>query len=597
MGTTCVVGMNWDNQRHRTGAGRSCPDRTFHFFLGLLLIALLLTACAGEESVDVAPTSAPSVLPTLPPTPTSLPDGATTGARIRARGYLLVGVRYDLQPFGYVTDEGMVAGFGVDMGRELARRWLGDAQAVQFRQVRSDTAVEHLQAGDVDIVITALVHTQAQEAGADFSLPFFSDGQALLVRAADAPAISGPMSLEGRLVGVVAREEAEDALRGVVPFTLMLQTYDRFDAAVAALGRGDVDAVADLRRRLFWGSRLLPETAIVGQYTAAPVALAFPQDDAFFADLVNLTFQQMVADGTYADLYARWMGPDLPPAVERWPGEQVPALANAPLVVSVPDTISAIQARGRLVVVSPPDRSPFVYVDVTGAPAGYEVSLVRQMAEHWLGDGAAVEFITTTVETGRDMVRTGQADMLVGGLAHTRAAELELDFSLTTYIAGQGLMVWAGTPFSNVMSLNGQPVAVVEGDGNRELLLAAARDVGARLTVLPRANVEAAVALLERGYVVAVAGDRADLLGPAYATPGLGVLPLRLSQVPLALGLPPGDSAFRDLVNLTLQAMKTEGEFDALYTAWFDDAPPALEVWPGAPYRVLRLETTVPQED
>jgi len=589
--------MNWDNQRHRTCAGRLYPDRTSCLFLGLLLIALLLTACAGGESVEVTPTSAPSVLPTLPPTPPFLPDGATTGARIRARGYLLVGVRYDLQPFGYVTGEGVVAGFGVDMGRELARRWLGDAQAVQFRQVRSDTAVEHLQAGDVDIVITALVHTQAREAGADFSLPFFSDGQALLVRAADAPAIGGPMSLEGRPVGVVAWEEAEDALRGVVPFTLTLQTYDRFDAAVTALGRGDVDAVADLRRRLFWGSRLLPETAIVGQYTAAPVALAFPQDDAFFADLVNLTFQQMVADGTYADLYARWMGPDLPPAVERWPGEQVPSLANAPLVVSVPDTISAIQARGRLVVVSPPDRSPFVYVDVTGAPVGYEVSLVRQMAEHWLGDGAAVEFITTTVETGRDMVRAGQADMLVGGLAHTRAAELELDFSLTTYVAGQGLMVWAGTPFSNVMSLNGQSVAVVEGDGNRELLLAAARDVGARLTVLPRADVEAAVALLEGGYVVAVAGDRADLLGPAYATPGLGVLPLRLSQVPLALGLPPGDSAFRDLVNLTLQAMKTEGEFDALYTAWFDDAPPALEVWPGAPYRVLRLETTVPQED
>jgi ABC-type amino acid transport substrate-binding protein len=87
-----------------------------------------------------------------------------------------------------------------------------------------------------------------------------------------------------------------------------------------------------------------------------------------------------------------------------------------------------------------------------------------------------------------------------------------------------------------------------------------------------------------------VVGERADLLGPAYATPGLGVLPLRLTWVPLALGFPQGDSAFRDLVNLTLQAMKAEGQFDALYTSWFDDALPLLEVWPGAPYRALRLE-------
>jgi hypothetical protein len=42
--------------------------------------------------------------------------------------------------------------------------------------------------------------------------------------------------------------------------------------------------------------------------------------------------------------------------------------------------------------------------------------------------------------------------------------------------------------------------------------------------------------------------------------------------------------------------MKTEGQFDALYNTWFDDTPPALEIWPGAPYRALQLEISVPQE-
>ncbi|OQY18178.1 MAG: hypothetical protein B6I34_11130 [Anaerolineaceae bacterium 4572_32.1] len=271
----------------------------------LLLAALLLTSCAGGEAA-VSPTSAPATTP-LPSTPTSLPENATTGARVRARGYLVVGVRYDLQPFGYITDEGEVAGFDIDVGRELARRWLGDDQAVQFHQVRSDTAIERLQAGDVDIIIAALTHTQGGEAGADFSLPYFSDGQALLVRAADAGAISGPMSLEGRPVGVVAWEEAQYTLWEAVTFTPTLQTYSRFDEAVAAMGREEVDAVADMRHRLFWGARVIPETVITGQYTAAPLALAFPQNDPFFANLVNLTFQEMVSDGTYADLYARWI--------------------------------------------------------------------------------------------------------------------------------------------------------------------------------------------------------------------------------------------------------------------------------------------------
>lgn len=589
--------MNRDNQRHRTYAGRLRPNHTICLLL-LLIVPLLLTACASGETAEVTRTPIP-VTTSSPPTPTPLPEDATTGARIRARGYLLVGVRYDLEPFGFVTDEGEIAGFSVDLGRELAHRWLGDTQAVQFRQVRSDTAIENLQAGSVDIVIAALTHTQDREAGADFSLAYFIDGQALLVRAADATAIGGLADLEGRPVGVVAWEEAQWALQEAVPFTPTLQTYDRFDGAVAALGRGEVDAVADARHRLFWGKRILGQAAIAGQYTAAPVALAFPQDDPFFADLVNLTFQEIVADGTYADLYARWFAPDLPPVIERWPGEEVPSLADAPVVTNVSDTIAAIQSRGRLAVALVSDRAPFAYADTTGTSAGYEVSLVQLMAERWLGDGAAVDFTPTTLEAGKEMLRTGQADLLVGGLAHTRATELELDFSLTTYVAGEGVLVRAGTLVTDVTSLEGQQVAVVEGSGSGEVLLAAAQGAGISLAVLPQPTLEAAIASLEEGQVVAVAGDRADLLhalsgaegGLAYVTPGLGVPPLRLTQVPLALGLPPGDSAFRDLVNLTLQAMKAEGQFDAAYAAWFDDAFPALEIWPGAPHRVLRLES------
>jgi putative glutamine transport system substrate-binding protein len=567
----------------------------------LLLAAILLVACAGEIPVlilsngeaETAIAADPMVIPSSP-AQTPLPDNATTAARIRARGFLRVGVRYDLSPFGYITEEGEVAGFDVDLGRELARRWLGDAQAVQFRQVRSDTAIEHLQAGDVDMIIAALTHTQGWEAGADFSLPYFTDGQALLVRAMDAAAIGGPADLAGRPVGITRWGEAREPLEGTVPFTLTFQTYDRFDSVVAALGQGELDVVADLRRRLFWGVRMLAErgteTAIVGQYTAVPVALAFPQNEPFFANLINLTLQEMVADGVYADLYARWFAPESPPAIERWPSEGVLVLADAPIVASVPDIIAAIQSRGRLVVALPPDRSPFAYIDATGTPAGYEVGLVLLMAERWLGDGTAVDFVTTPIASGKEMLRAGQVDLLVGGLVHSRAAELELDFSLTTYVAGEGLLVQAGTPITNIRSLGGRQVAVVTGSASREAILAAAQDAGVSLTVLPQPTLEAAIASLAAGQVAAVVGERADLLGPAYATPGLGVLPLRLTRVPLALGLPQGDSAFRDLVNLTLQAMKAEGQFDALYTSWFDDALPLLEVWPGAPYRALRLE-------
>ncbi|MBN1976053.1 MAG: transporter substrate-binding domain-containing protein [Anaerolineae bacterium] len=554
----------------------------------LLTVALVLASCTTGEHPEA---TAPFIPTATPPPPTSdpLPDNVTTGARIRARGYLVVGIRYDLPPFGYVTDEGEAAGFGVDVGRELARRWLGDPLAVKFRQVRADTAAAHIRDGDVDIVITALTHTQDREEGADFTLPFFIDGQALLVRAADANTIGKPADMAGRAVGVEAWSGAENALWAAVEFTPTILAYNYLDEAASALSSGGVDAVADLRHRLFRERYLFPGLAIVGQYTSAPMAFAYPENDAFFADLVNLTFQEMVVDGAYAELYGRWFGPEYPPFVERWPGEGVPDLADAPFTANTLDNIAAIRERGR-VIAAVVDHAPFAYFDDTGAPVGYEASLVRQIAGRWLGDTTAVDFIRVSSEkAGRQALRNGQANLLIGGLTHTRAAEMEIDFSLTTYAAGEGLMVLAGTVITDLNSLDGQQVAVVRGSGSDEALMAAAKDAGVSIATLSQPSVEAAIAALQEGQVVAIAGDRAGLLGPSYAIEGVGVLPLRLTQVPLALGLPPGDSAFRDLVNMTLLAMKADRQFDTIYATWFDDTPVALEEWPGAPYRNLSL--------
>ena len=70
--------------------------RTFWWLL-IILMTVVLNACTDGESVEEIPASMPTVMPTLPPSPapTVLPDDATTAARIRARGKLNVGVRYD----------------------------------------------------------------------------------------------------------------------------------------------------------------------------------------------------------------------------------------------------------------------------------------------------------------------------------------------------------------------------------------------------------------------------------------------------------------------------------------------------------------------
>ena len=74
---------------------------------------------------------------------------------------------------------------------------------------------------------------------------------------------------------------------------------------------------------------------------------------------------------------------------------------------------------------------------------------------------------------------------------------------------------------------------------------------------------------------------RAAVMGMSQSylrSPGLG-------DEPFAVGLPRGDATIRDLVNLTLQEMKSDGSYDRLYAKWLGaETPFELEVWPGASY-------------
>ncbi len=549
---------------------------------GGVLLLLMLFGCQQEATPEPTPTVTPT------PTATPLPPEAPLPAHILARGYLVVGMRYDLPPFGYVTAEGDVAGFDVDLGRELARRWLGDPQAVRFRQVRSDTAADHVAAGDVDLTLTALLHTQDVEHLVDFGPPLFVEGQALLVRAADAASIGAPTDLGARPVAVVEGAEAEEALWSALPYTPTLVTYPDFEQATAALARGEVDAVADMRRRLVRGMTTTPGTAIVAQYSHAVFAPAYAQDQPGLADLVDLTFQALFEDGTFDALYARWFPGDSPPQREIWPGSATLSLEQAASIAPAPDIVASIQSRGRLRV-GLVSRPPFAYLDETGTPAGYEVRLVQLMAGRWLGDETAVDFLPLSQADGLRMVGSGEVDMLIGGIAHTRPAALAVDFSLTTYVGGDGLLVLSGAAPAGLAGLEGQTVAALVGSESANTLRRLAQEAGVNVTIVPRDTAEGAVASLLAGEVVAVVGERADLLGVAYATPGVDFTAERLTVTPLALALPPGRSNWRDLVDLTLQAMRYDGTLAAVYGYWFDDEPPAWYPWPGEPLQPLRI--------
>lgn len=546
--------------------------------LGLLGI-VLLTGCSDLAGLLQTETQAEPVLTYVAPTPEPFPAQVTTAARIRERGAIIVGIRYDLEPFSFISANGELAGLEIDLAHELAQRWLGNPEAVIFRQLRSDTAAQHLIEGDVDIVLAGVPHTRNNEQEIDFSPPYFINGDALLTFPDTGIRALGDVN--GRTIGVVSWTNAGQRLKSAAPVTPTLTVYDNFFQVTEALRTRQIEAYADERHRLERARRLISGAEIVGQYSQVPFALGFRENDPFFANLVTLTFQDMTADGTCEALFARWLPGTPPPTLPRLPGNApTPSIGDAPQERATADLSAAIKTRGTLRIGYLIDLWPYSANRDDGVPTGFEVRLLERVAEVWFGSREAVEMVPVTRESGLQALLNGEVDVLAGGWIQSRELELQADTSLVLFDDGVSLFSLSTAPYRTLQELVGRPVGVVANSDGAAAIPQLTQLAGGPLNALSYPTRDEAVAALQRGEVVAVLAERGLVLSPLYRQAGFTLADARLTYRPVSYVLPQGDSNFRDWFNETLMQLHDNGVFREVYTTWFDDPAPAAPLWP-----------------
>ena len=344
-----VIGPRFTQEPY--GMGVRSGDSTFRN-----LVDLALQQVARDGTYDTIyntwfPGETPYQLQQLPGTwpytfatapDTWTPPSITRMAQIVQQRQLVVGVNYDLPPFGFLDESGKLNGFDVDLAREFARRWLGNPEAVELVRVTADSRIPVLAGGDVDLLIASLTQRQEWDEAIDFSQSYFLDDLALLVTTASG---AGTLAdLDGRRVGAVSGTTAMTTLQALVDTQALAIDVFPFQEHVAALGAleaGFVDAVMANGMALADyatdnpGYQVLRGPSIgeflpAGVTTETPYAIGLANFDAGFRDLVNFTLQEMALDGAYDAIYAKWFdgvstgvsGEAVadPFAIELWPG-------------------------------------------------------------------------------------------------------------------------------------------------------------------------------------------------------------------------------------------------------------------------------------
>ena len=231
------------------------------------------------------------------------------------------------------------------------------------------------------------------------------------------------------------------------------------------------------------------------------------------------------------------------------------------------DQLADIKKKGELVVGVLGTDEPNSYIDPkTRELVGYEVDLGRAVAQKI---GVKPVFKQITLAARIPELQQGHVDLLAASLTHNKEREAQIDFSVTTFVANQQVMVKAASPIKDVPDLAGKRVATAKGSSMEVNIKKAVPTV----TVVSFDTSPQALVAMQQGKVAAFVNEDQSL---ARALVQLGaqakdytMLPTSISSEPLALGIKKGEAGFKKVVDDTLRELEASGKADHLYEQWY----------------------------
>lgn len=234
-------------------------------------------------------------------------DKTDTMDKILERGKIIVGVKYDTKPFGYMNEKGFVEGFDVDLARYIAKSILGDENKIEFKQVTPSNRILALNSGEVDMIIATMSVTKQRSQVIDFSRPYYVAGQAILLPKNSK--ITSMSELNGKKVIVIFGSTAEKQLRLIAPDANILG-FKTYTSGYSALKQGRADAITS-DDTILMGFAMMDNSLklLPTRYSKELYAVAFKKGlkSKRLEDRVNFIIEDMQKTGKLNQLKAKWI--------------------------------------------------------------------------------------------------------------------------------------------------------------------------------------------------------------------------------------------------------------------------------------------------
>ncbi|ADU62914.1 MAG: ABC transporter substrate-binding protein [Pseudodesulfovibrio sp.] len=218
---------------------------------------------------------------------------------------------------------------------------------------------------------------------------------------------------------------------------------------------------------------------------------------------------------------------------------------------------------------------------------GFDVDMATEIAKRL---GCTLEKVVVNNNTRVSFVQTDppKVDMVLANMTHKRERDQKIDFSITYFFDGQKFLAKKGA-VKDVKDLAGMKVGSMQGTTSIVNATEYLKKLGNPDPKVIGYDGEIAMfEALRSGRVQAISTDSTILLGYAAKVPGqFELVGDFISDEPYGIGLPQDDSAWRDIINFTIQDMWKDGTYMTIYNKWFGpdtDYPfpmtEKIELWP-----------------
>ena len=225
-------------------------------------------------------------------------------SEIRDRGYLIVAIKDNRPPMGFLDSDNQLSGFEIDIARRLAEELLGDANAVELVPTQNVDRLSAVIEDRVDVAIAALTITEPRRRIISFSDPYYLDGTAFVTRLPtdSSPAIQTIRDLQLGTIAVLDRSSTVAWVKYILPSAQLLGVSTYLEAQ-ALVESGAVDAFAgDASVLVGWtmvGGALMNHSLLPEIISVEPLAIAVPKGQQYTSlqTAVNKAIQRWYEEG------------------------------------------------------------------------------------------------------------------------------------------------------------------------------------------------------------------------------------------------------------------------------------------------------------